>query len=205
MPRRFTGDTLVLASYNPSRSRSCGRLWPTTGVTVRSAGGLGLAEPEETEPDFRGNAALKAHAAAGAAGLPALADDSGLEVQRARRPAGRAFRPLGRAGEGLRRRHGPRHRRYRQALRRLGRRGQARRLRQHVLCLAWPDGHSELFEGRIAGTLLETPRGAGGFGYDPIFVPEGENRTFAELSRAEKSALSHRGIAMRALLDAVFR
>jgi XTP/dITP diphosphohydrolase len=204
MHRRFTGDTLVLASHNPGKLQELQELLADHGVKVRSAGELGLIEPEETEPDFQGNAALKAHAAARATGLPALADDSGLEVMGLE----------GRPGVHSARWAGPRKdfaaamtRVTTELAERFGdwQRADKRAAFVSVLCLAWPDGHAEVFEGRVSGELLPEPRGAGGFGYDPIFVPEGEKRTFAELSRTEKSALSHRGIAMRALLDAVFR
>ncbi len=204
MARRFTGDTLVLASHNPGKLRELQELLAEHGVTVRSAGELGLAEPEETEPDFKGNAALKAHAAARASGLPALADDSGLEVMGLD----------GRPGVHSARWAGP-EKDFAAAMARVTgelearfgdwERADKRAAFVSVLCLAWPDGHAELFEGRVSGQLVPEPRGEGGFGYDPIFVPEGEKRTFAELSRTEKSALSHRGFAMRALLAAVFR
>ncbi len=204
MPRRFTGDTLVLASHNPGKLRELQELLAGRGVTVRSAAGLGLVEPEETAPDFAGNAALKAHGAARATGLPALADDSGLEVMGLD----------GRPGVHSARWAGPEKdfaaamaRVTAELIARFGDWQQAEKRAAFVsaLCLAWPDGHAELFSGRVEGTLLERPRGAAGFGYDPIFVPEGETRSFAELSSAQKAALGHRGIAMRALLDAVFR
>ncbi len=204
MHRRFTGDTLVLASHNPGKLRELQELLADHGVTVRSAGELGLAEPEETEPDFRGNAALKAHAAATASGLPALADDSGLEVMGLDgRPGVHSARWAGPGKDfatAMARVTG-------ELAERFGdwQSADKRAAFVSVLCLAWPDGHTEFFEGRVAGELVREPRGEGGFGYDPIFVPEGQKRTFAELSRTEKSALSHRGIAMRALLAALFR
>lgn len=204
MPRRFTGDTLVLASHNPGKLQELRDLLADHGVEVRSAAELGLAEPEETAPDFEGNAALKAHAAAEATGLPALADDSGLEV-----------RGLdGRPGVHSARWAGP-GKDFAAAMARVtaelaarfgGWQSADRRAAfVSVLCLAWPDGHTETFEGRVEGHLLEQPQGQAGFGYDPIFVPEGETRTFAELTRTEKAALSHRGIAMRAMLETLFR
>jgi XTP/dITP diphosphohydrolase len=201
--RRLTGDRLVLATHNPGKVEEFAFLMRPRGVEVLSAGALGLPEPEETESSFAGNAILKARAAARASGLPALADDSGLVVpaldgapgiQSARwagpgRDFGLAIR---RVLDALAARHGS-----------FAAADPAASF-VAVLCLAWPDGHLELFEGRCDGRLVGTPRGANAFGYDPIFVPHGETRTFAEMTAAEKHALSHRGRAVRALLAGCF-
>jgi XTP/dITP diphosphohydrolase len=201
--RRFTGDELVLATHNQGKIDEFAHLLRPRGVTVLSAGQLGLPEPEEIEPTFAGNALLKARAAVAATGLPALSDDSGLVVPaldgapgiHTARWAGadRDFdRAMARVAEALRQRYGSFTAADPQAE------------FVAVLCLAWPDGHSELYEGRAAGTLVEQPRGEHRFGFDPIFVPEGETRTFAEMDPVEKHRHSHRGRAVRALLAGSF-
>jgi XTP/dITP diphosphohydrolase len=201
MTRRLAGDTLVLASHNPKKIAELEGLLAGSGIALRSARDLGLAEPDETAPDFRGNATIKAVAAAEATGLPSLADDSGLAV------AGLDGAP----GVQSARWAGP-EQDYPAAMARLvealaARFGSFAAADQRaafltVICLAWPDGECRYFEGRVDGTLIETPRGTGGFGYDPLFVPDGETRTMAELTPAEKDALSHRGRAMRAFAAA---
>ncbi len=203
MSRRFAGDRLVLATHNAGKIREFRDLFAPRGVEVVAIGSLGLPEPEEHGASFAANARLKAHAAAEASGLPALADDSGLEVMalggapgvHSARWAGpeRDFaRAMTRVRDELTRRSGS----FKAADRRAA--------FVAALCLAWPDGHEELAEGRSAGEIVWPPRGAGGFGYDPIFVPEGERRTFAEMPPAEKHARSHRGRAIQALLERCF-
>jgi len=201
MTRRLAGETLVLASHNPKKLKELAGLLAGSGIEVRSAADLGLAEPEETATDFRGNATIKAMAAAAATGSPSLADDSGLEV------AGLDGAP----GVFSARWAGP-EQDYPAAMARIvdalaARFGSfaaadKRAAFVTVVCLAWPDGECAYFDGRVDGTLIETPRGSGGFGYDPLFVPMGESRTMAELTPAEKDALSHRGRAMRAFAAA---
>jgi XTP/dITP diphosphohydrolase len=202
--RRFTGERLVLATHNQGKVDEFAILLRPRGVRVLSARELGLGEPEETEASFAGNALLKASAAVAAAGLPALADDSGLVVPaldgapgiHTARWAGpeRDFdMAMERVAEALRRRYGS----FAAA--------DPRAEFVAVLCLAWPGGHTELYEGRCAGTLVEHPRGDNRFGFDPMFVPEGERRTFAEMGPVEKHRFSHRGRAVRALLEGSFR
>jgi XTP/dITP diphosphohydrolase len=200
--RRFTGDRLVLATHNPGKIEELAFLMRPRGVAVVPAAALGLVEPEETEPSFAGNAALKARAAARASGLPALADDSGLVVPALGGAPG--IHSARWAGPG--RDFGLAIRRVLDALAERGAVAAADRAASFVaaLCLAWPDGHLELFEGRCDGHLVTAPRGAHAFGYDPIFVPAGESRTFAEMEPAEKHRLSHRGRAVRALLEGCF-
>jgi XTP/dITP diphosphohydrolase len=204
MQPRFTGDSLVLASHNPKKLKELEGLLAGSGIAVRSAKELGLAEPEETAPDFQGNALIKAQAAATATGVASLADDSGLVVHGLDgAPGVLSARWAGPAQD------------YPAAMARIvtelaARFGSFAAADQRaafltVICLAWPDGHHVFFEGRVDGHLVATPRGTGGFGYDPMFVPVGETRTFAELSPAEKDALSHRGRAMRALAEACLR
>lgn len=203
MSRRFQGDRLVLATHNPGKIGEFRDLLKPRGVEVLGAGDLGLAEPDETGTTFEANARIKARAAVQASGLPALADDSGL-----------AARGLGgEPGVFSARWAGP-GRDFEHAMRRLhdalaerhGGFAQADRAAAFVatLCLAWPDGGEEVVEGRVDGTLVDPPRGQGGFGYDPMFVPDGESRTFGEMTAAEKARLSHRARAIRALLGRCF-
>jgi XTP/dITP diphosphohydrolase len=202
-PRRFEGDRLVLATHNRGKVDEFAFLLRPRGVQVQSAGELGLEEPEETEDSFAGNALLKARAATLATGLPALADDSGLVVRGldgapgiySARWAGpeRDFDlAMRKVVEALAARHGS-----------FAAADKAASF-VAVLCLTWPDGHHELFEGRCDGTLAETPRGHNRFGYDPLFVPAGETRTFAEMESEEEHRHSHRGRAVRALLQGCF-
>jgi len=203
MPRRFSGSTLVLASHNPKKLDELRALMAPSGVKVRSAAELGLEEPEEPAPDFAGNARIKALAAATASGLPALADDSGLVVTgldgapgvlsaRWAGPEKDYAAAMRRVMDGLAQRFGS----FAEA--------DKRAAFLTVVCLGWPDGETVCVEGRVDGALIEQPRGTAGFGYDPIFVPEGESRSFAELTAEEKAAISHRGRAMRAILEACF-
>lgn len=184
------GTRLVLASHNKGKLAEFSRLLDGYGVTVVSAGELNLPEPEETATTFAGNAELKALAAARATNLPALSDDSGLCVS-----------ALGGApGIYSARWAGP-DKDFPAAMRRIEDGiGEDERDAWFicVLCLAFPDGRTLSFEGRIDGTIAPAPRGAEGHGYDPIFVPVGETRTFAEMSDAEKNAISHRARAFEA-------
>src|SRR5690554_6708208 len=172
MVRKFEGDRLVIASHNPGKLREIAALLEPYGVAVVSAGALGLPEPEETGDSFVANAELKARAAAVAARLPALSDDSGLVVDALD----------GAPGIRSARWAGP-DRDFRVAMERVQReltaRGAVRRedRRARFVCalaLCWPDGHCESFEGTVEGTLVWPPRGERGFGYDPMFLPEGE-------------------------------
>jgi XTP/dITP diphosphohydrolase len=196
MPRRFDGDRLVIASHNPGKVEEISVLLAPFSVDVVSAGALGLPEPEETGDSFEANAALKAHAGAQASGLPALADDSGLVV-----PA------LGGApGIYSARWAGP-AKDFRIAMarvqRELGDRDRSA-IFVAVLALAWPDGHAELFRGEVSGHLVWPPRGEHGFGYDPIFVPAGDTRTFGEIEPVEKHRISHRARAFTKLVAGCF-
>jgi XTP/dITP diphosphohydrolase len=203
LARRFTEPRLVLASHNPGKLAELQALLAPHGVAITSSRELGLPEPSETGLTFAANARLKAQAAAQASGLPALADDSGLEAHglggapgvHSARWAGpeRDFaKAMARVRDELGRRFGGFERADRSAA------------FVAVLCLAWPDGHEELAEGRVAGELVDPPRGSGGFGYDPMFAPEGETRTFGEMAPADKQRLSHRARALRRLLAMCF-
>lgn len=195
--RHFTGGKLVLASHNPGKVKEIHDLLAPFGCDVVSAGALGLPEPEETEDSFIGNAKLKALAASKASGLPALADDSGLAVHALDGSPGiysaRWAGPSKDFGLAMAK-----------VIHLLNL--SADRSAEFVcaLALAWPDGHCDCFEGRIAGTITDTPRGGKGFGYDPIFLPAGGSLTFGEMEPDAKHAISHRAKAFRQLVDACF-
>jgi XTP/dITP diphosphohydrolase len=203
--RHLTSDVrLVIATHNPGKLAEMRDLISPYGIHVVSAGDLGLPEPEETGASFRDNARIKAQAAAAVSGLPAFADDSGLVVDalggapgiHSARWAGpgKDFAGAMRAIEDKLRASGSTNR------------------RAHfvsALCLAWPDGHTEEFEARVEGALVWPPRGDQGFGYDPMFLPDGHGRTFGEMSATEKHGLpprarglSHRARAFLKLAEA---
>jgi XTP/dITP diphosphohydrolase len=196
--RRFDGRELVLASHNPGKVREIAELMRPFAVRVVSAGALGLPEPEETGTTFEANAELKASAAARASGLPALADDSGLCVVALDGAPG--IYSARWAGPG---------KDFAVAMRkveeRLGGKSDRRAFFVAALSLAWPDGHVETFRGEVHGTLVWPPRGARGFGYDPMFVPDGGGETFGEMAPDAKHAISHRAAAFGKLIDACFR
>lgn len=203
MARRFSGDTLVIASHNQGKVREIGDLIAPFKVRAVSAGELGLPEPEETGLTFIANAELKALAAAKAAQLPALADDSGMSVDALD----------GAPGIYSARWAGP-SKDFGLAMDKVWKAVQDKPVKppfhaQFVcaLTLAWPDGHVESFEGIIPGHLVWPPRGQHGFGYDPMFLPQvdpAETRTFGEMPAAEKHGISHRALAFRQLIDACF-
>ena len=198
---------LVIASHNQGKVREMRVLLEPYGMELISAADLGLPEPEETGTTFAENALLKAHAAAQGAGLPALADDSGLCVAALGGAPGVytadwAERQFYEGGPG---------RDWYMAMGKVE--GKLAELGPHAdrsayfistLALAWPDGTQAVFEGRAPGSLSWPPRGTMGFGYDPVFVPEGYTQTFAELEPAEKMALNHRTFAFAKLVAAVF-
>lgn len=189
-------EHLVLATHNPGKLVEIRALLDPFSVSVSSAGERGVEEPEETGDSFIANALLKAHHSAKATNLPALADDSGLAV-----PA------LGGApGIYSARWAGP-TKDFALAIERvrteLGDKDPAAYF-VAALAVAWPDGREIVFEGRIDGHLEFPPRGSRGFGYDPIFVPEGDSRTFGEYDPAEKHAISHRARAFKQLVARLF-
>ncbi|MCB1971980.1 MAG: RdgB/HAM1 family non-canonical purine NTP pyrophosphatase [Geminicoccaceae bacterium] len=202
-PRLFEPGPLLLATHNPGKIKEFRDLLEPFGIDIRSTEEFNIDDPPETETTFAGNARLKAQHACRIAGIPALADDSGLSV-----------RGLdGQPGICSARWAGP-ERNFNLAMNKIRdglieRFGSFEHADHHasfiaVLCLFWPDGHGEFFEGRVDGRLIAEPRGAGGFGYDPIFIPDGETRTFAEMQPREKSCLSHRARATRKLVDSCF-
>lgn len=198
MARRLDrGSRLVLASHNRGKLREIEELLLPLGVDVVSAADLGLPEPEETARDFAGNARIKALAAATAAGLPALSDDSGFCV--AALDGAPGIYSARWAGPG---------KDFAPAMTRVWREldGSPDRRAWFIaaLCLAWPDGHSETFEGRVDGVLVWPPRGDRGHGYDPMFVPAGGALTYGEMPPADKHATSHRARAFAPMLAACF-
>ena len=202
MTRGVAGGRLVVASHNAGKVREIGALLGPYGVEAVSAGDLSLPEPAETEDSFAGNARIKAHSAARLSGLPALADDSGIEIDAlngapgvytadwAETPDGRDFGLAMRKAWDAVEAEGP----------------EAPRTARFVccLCLAWPDGDDRVFLGTVEGRIVWPPRGERGFGYDPMFVPAGHDETFGEMDPAAKHAMSHRADAFAKLEAAVF-
>jgi len=196
MPHPFIGDQLVIASHNPGKVEEIARLLaPFAGETI-AAGSLGIPEPEETGDSFEANAALKARAAAAASELPSLADDSGLVVPAlSGAPGIYSARWAGPAKDfwvAMERVH-----------RELGDKDRNASF-VAVLALAWPDGPTELFRGEVEGSLTWPPRGDRGFGYDPIFIPQGATLTFGEIDPVEKHRISHRAHAFAKLVERYF-
>lgn len=200
--RRFDGDKLVIASHNQGKLREMAELMKPFGVTVTSAADHNLDEPEETESTFVGNARIKAHFAAKSTGLPALSDDSGITVEAlddapgvytadwAETPSGRDFpMAMTKVWTLLEEKQAPAPR---------------RAAFNCTLCLAWPDGHDEIFEGRVDGQVVWPMRGAEGFGFEPIFQPNGESETFGEMDPARKKSMSHRADAFAKLVAGCF-
>ncbi len=201
--RRLAGGSLVIATHNAGKLKEIAALLEPYGLKCLSAGALGLAEPEETGTSFAQNALLKARAAAEASQMPALADDSGLAVAALDgrpgvytadwaerqwfegRPGRDWYMAMGKV-EGLLQEIGP---------------DANRAATFHcTLALAWPEGEHAIYEGRCPGVLTWPPRGTMGFGYDPIFVPEGHQHTFAELDPSVKHAIGHRADAFAKLV-----
>ncbi len=191
MPRQLAPGRLVLATHNKGKLREVAALLAGHGLSLVSAGELGLPEPAETETSFIGNARIKALAAARAANLPALADDSGFSVASLEGAPGVYTADWAQLADGTRD--------YAQAMAKV-----AALAEQHpgrlawfscALVLAWPDGHTECFLGEAPGQWVWPPRGLTGFGYDPMFQPEGHAQTYGEMDPAAKHAISHRARA----------
>jgi len=207
MTRRLGSGSLVIATHNSGKLKEISALLEPHGMKCLSAGSLGLPEPAETGTTFVQNAMLKARAAAEASGIVALADDSGLSV------AALGGRPGVYTADWAERQwfEGDPGRDWYMAM------GKVEGLLQEqgadvdrscafhcVLALAWPDGEHAVYEGTVPGTLTWPPRGAMGFGYDPVFVPEGSEQTFAEIDPAQKHAISHRADAFAKLVAEQF-
>lgn len=202
MTRKFDGTEILIATHNAGKLEEMEQLFAPYGVRVRGAAELNLAEPEETENTFVGNARIKARAAVAATGLPALADDSGIEVQAlndapgvftadwAETPKGRDFvMAMTKTHDKLEAVNAAHPRRARFCA---------------TLVLAWPDGHDEVFEGKVNGSLVWPIRGLIGHGYDPMFRPDGYDITFGEMPSDEKNRISHRADAFSKLIDGCF-
>lgn len=200
--RSFSGDTLLIATHNKGKLEEIERLLAPYDVRVVSVADHNLPEPDETEETFVGNARIKAHAAAQATGLPALSDDSGIEIEAlggrpgvhtadwAETPRGRDFQmAMQRTWDELERIDAPHPRRARFCC---------------TLVLAWPDGHDEVFPGQMTGQIVWPMRGDQGHGYDPIFQPDGFSETFGEMERFQKNRISHRADAFRQLVAGCF-
>jgi XTP/dITP diphosphohydrolase len=194
MTRKFTGDKLLIATHNQGKLDEMAQLLAPFGIAVVGAAEMGLPEPNETEDTFVGNARIKAHAAAQATGLPALSDDSGIEIDAlngapgvytadwAETPTGRDFvMAMTRTNDELEALNAPHPRTARFCC---------------TLVIAWPDGHDEVFPGVMPGHVTWPMRGDQGHGYDPIFVPVGYDITFGEMAAHEKNRISHRADAV---------
>lgn len=200
--RKFTEPRLVLASHNAGKLEEIERLLQPFGVDVVSAATLGLPEPAETEDSFVGNARIKAHAAARASGMPAVADDSGIEVEALGGAPGVYTADWAETPQG---------RDFDMAMRRTWDAVEAAKASQPwlarfccTLTLAWPDGEDVIFQGFVRGQLVWPPRGTQGHGYDPMFQPDGHSITFGEMDRWEKNQISHRANAFRQLVAGCF-
>jgi len=197
MPRRFPGGKLILASHNQGKVREFNDLLAPFNAEVISAGALDLPEPEETGLSFIANAELKALSAAMGANMIALSDDSGLCVDGLNGDPGiysaRWAGPTKDFGLAMKKIENA-----------LGENPNRNARFVAALTLAWPDGHCETFEGKVFGRLTFPPRGAHGFGYDPIFIPDGYDITFGEMDPAKKHEMSHRADAFRQLVAACF-
>ncbi|MBF9048435.1 RdgB/HAM1 family non-canonical purine NTP pyrophosphatase [Roseobacter sp. HKCCD9010] len=197
--RRFTGKTLLIATHNQGKFEEMQHLLEPFGVTVTSAKDHNLPEPDETGTTFVDNARLKAHAAAQATGLPALADDSGIEIDALDKAPGVYTADWAETANGrdfvmaMTKTHDMLEER------------QAAHPRTARFCctlvLAWPDGHDEVFPGVMEGQVVWPMRGDQGHGYDPIFQPDGYDQTFGEMDRWEKNKISHRADATRKLVS----
>jgi XTP/dITP diphosphohydrolase len=193
MRRLGPNTTLVIATHNAGKLREIADLLTPHGLQVISAGQLGLPEPEEDAPDFVGNARLKARAAATAANLPALSDDSGFCVAALDGAPGVHSARFAGPDKNFTRAMADIHAQIKDA-------EDQRAWFICALCLAWPDGHTETFVGRVDGTIAWPPRGTVGFGYDPMFVPQGGSQTYGEMDPAEKHATSHRARAFAQIM-----
>ena len=202
MSRKFSDNTLLIATHNAGKLEEMRELLAPFGVSVVGAAEKSLAEPEETEDNFIGNARIKAHAAVKATGLPALSDDSGIEVEAlnnepgvytadwAETPNGRDFvMAMTKTHDKLEAVNAPHPRRARFC---------------STLVLAWPDGHDEVFEGKANGSLVWPMRGQIGHGYDPMFMPDGYDITFGEMAFEKKNEISHRADAFAKLVKGCF-
>lgn len=198
MPRVLTETKVLVASHNKGKVREINALLAPFGKSAVSAGDLGLDEPVETEMTFVGNAKVKALAGAKASGLPALSDDSGLSIHALEGEPGVYSA-----------RWGGRTKDFTRAIAKVFAELEEWQVPDDkrtahftcALCVAWPDGHTEVFEGRVYGRIVPA-RGDRGFGYDPIFIADGYDETFGEIDPDEKHSISHRANAFKQLVEA---
>ncbi len=200
--RKFTGDTLLVATHNAGKLAEIASLLQPYGINVIGAAQRDLPEPDETETSFVGNARIKAHAAAAATGLPALSDDSGIEIDALNRAPGVYTADWAETPEG---------RDFAMAMTKAHDKLLASGAGQPwaarfccTLVLAWPDGHDEVFPGTVEGQITWPMRGQNGHGYDPIFQPAGYDMTFAEMDPDLKNRISHRADAFARLVKGCF-
>jgi XTP/dITP diphosphohydrolase len=200
--RKFVGKELLVATHNQGKLEEIAHLLEPYGVSVIGASEKGLIEPEETEDTFVGNARIKAHAASSVTGLPALSDDSGLEIDALEGAPGVHTADWAETGSG---------RDFQMAMSKCHAMLSDAKAETPwtarfycTLVLAWPDGHDEVFPGTIEGQITWPMRGSQGHGYDPIFVPNGHEETFAEMDRWEKNRMSHRADAFKKLVEGCF-
>jgi XTP/dITP diphosphohydrolase len=208
--RRLETKTIVVASHNAGKIREIDDLIGPLGFTAKSAAELKFAEPDETGTTFEENARIKALASAAASGLVALSDDSGLVVDALGGDPGVYTANWAETADGTRD-FQMAMQKVETALQEAGAKTQDKRTARFVsvLCLAWPDGHTELFRGEVEGTIAWPPRGGDGFGYDPIFQPLGYEQTFGEMTAQQKhgwkpgeaQALSHRARAFKLFVE----
>ena len=191
LAHRPIAGRLVIATHNPGKLAEMRELLAPYGIDATSAGEVGLKEPDEAGLSFRDNARIKAEAAAQATGLPAFADDSGLAVDALDGAPGILSARWAGPDKDFHRAMGT----IEDKLHARGATAPQQRKAHFVsaLCVAWPDGHVEEFEARVDGTLVWPPRGDKGFGYDPMFLPDGHSRTFGEMGSEEKHGLPPRG------------
>ena len=194
--RKLNEKQIVLASHNKGKLKEIGHLLKPFGISVISASDLGLDEPEETENTYAGNARIKAHFAAKASGKPALSDDSGFSVEILDGAPGVYSADWAETSNG---------RNFSMAMSKIWDKIQhaekpCKAKFCCTLCLAWPDGHDELFEGSINGEIAWPPRGNNGFGYDPMFIAERMHQTFGEMLPTDKHLISHRADAFKKLI-----
>lgn len=200
--RKFTEQKLLVATHNAGKLAEMRALLAPRGIEVVGAAEMGLSEPVETEDNFIGNARIKARSAVEATGLPALSDDSGISVDALNGAPGVYTADWAETGNG---------RDFAMAMQRTWDEleaidAPAPRSAQFrcTLVLMWPDGHDEVFEGVLPGQVVWPPRGAEGHGYDPIFMPDGEEVTLGEMSAERKNSLSHRARAVSKMLEGSF-
>ena len=200
--RKFSQKALIIATHNEGKLQEIKKLFEKFRLTIKSASQFGLTEPKETETSFVGNARIKAHYVARKTGLPALADDSGIEIESLGGAPGVYTADWAETKTG---------RDFNFAMKKVWEKVQKTSYVEpyaaqfcSTLVLAWPDGHDEVFSGVIKGTLVWPIKGKNGHGFDPMFKPNGCNLTFGQMNRWEKNRISHRGLAFTKMLKHCF-